>query len=195
MENTFHRYLNLPFEIEKPEILKFTDRYEHFEMKTYCNVQMIEWLATLDLEISAIEAFHTPPGDKIDIHCDSAEIDNHVKINVTWGPEEGTTRWWNCKKMQPIFRQHIVTDISGNTEKRKPEGLVAFEENCNLVYETSTNKPSLVNVGKMHSTYNPNKTEGRWTLCFVLKHKYSESPYVHWDDALKIFSEFIEGES
>lgn len=191
MHNNFHRYLNLPFQISKPEIFLESDVYQHFEMQSYYNKELVDWLSLFDLEISAIEAFHTPPNFKIDIHCDSSNLDDHVKINVTWGPEEGVTRWWQCKKIQPIFRQHDVTDYKGNIEKKLPEGLMAFEEDCIMLYEKNTNIPSLVNVGKMHSTYNPSDNESRWTLCFVLKHKNSNSPYVVWNDALDIFEDYI----
>jgi len=192
MENTFHRYLNLPFEIKKPTNLDsfYSSEEKHIEMPGYCDQDVVKWLETFGIGIGNIEAFYTPPMGSLPIHCDESIIDNHVKINVTWGADEGVTRWWHCPSPRDNVDNHTVNK-GYEIESRQDNCLRGDEDECELVYEANTNRPSLLNVGQMHSTYNPNKTLGRWTLCFVLKPSNSCEPYIYWDEALIIFKDYF----
>ena len=46
--------------------------------------------------------------------------------------------------------------------------LKADKDDLELVYEAVINKPSLMNVGQLHDTYNPDLENSRWTLSFTL---------------------------
>lgn len=191
-DNIYHRFLNLPFELKRPKILNppFPDDYAHYEMTSYFDSDMQRFLRKLNLTIGNIEAFYTPPGGKISIHCDESTLDNHVKINTTWGPEEGRTRWWKCENVEAAgSAEAILSEYKGaSAAYRQAKCLRGYEETCEMVYEASTNRPSLINVGQMHSTYNPTD-EGRWTLCFVpcLPHR----DYIFWSEAMHIFKDYI----
>jgi hypothetical protein len=50
------------------------------------------------------------------------------------------------------------------------------------LFEAEINKPSLVNIGMFHSTWNPTE-EGRWTLSLPLINADSETRLV-WSEAL-----------
>ena len=69
------------------------------------------------------------------------------------------------------------------------DNLWAEEEDCELLYEANTNRPSLVNVGVLHGTHNPTDT-GRWTLCFVPVDK--KRKFLHWDTCIDIFKDYIQ---
>jgi hypothetical protein len=63
----------------------------------------------------------------------------------------------------------------------------AKEENCELVYEKVINQPSLMNIGQLHSTYNPDNIADRWTLCFTLLKQNGD--HLQFDEALEIFKD------
>ena len=85
--------------------------------------------------------------------------------------------------------------VSDDFSERTHHNLVALKEDCELVHEANTNKISLVNVGRLHSTYNPDSTQGRWTLCFVPASLNLEGRrYLTFEEAVKAFEDYIEGD-
>ena len=204
MLNKYHRYLNLPFEIRKPQICNVKPKdLKHYDIP-YHKDENIEKLANqLGLIIVNTELFYTPGGKKLPIHIDDWKQDDHVKINVSWGPPEGTTRWWNApnftEKEEYNSNYRSINEYdnvkSENFSDRHHRSIVLKEEECELVYEANTDQPSLVNVGTFHSSYNPTE-EGRWTLCFILGYNKDDwDNLVPWDKALDLFKEFIDGEN
>jgi hypothetical protein len=201
LENIYHRFLNLPFEIERPEITyTIPDKLRHETLSIPFD-EMNRWLRSLNLMCLQREVFYTPPGGgAMPIHLDKPLMDNRVKINLTWGPEEGRTRWWKLK--DGIGLDDVATPTDLNVYKStgfsddKHDNLLFTEETCEMVYEASTNRPSLLNIGQLHSTYNPG-TEGRWTVCYQIGWRI---PRMHdgndnslkFNDALKVFGPIIE---
>ena len=102
MDNIYHRHLKLPFQIQKP--LYFEKTFDTPHQKTFLkgenhsNETITSWLKRIGCGIGAVECFYTPPSSSIPIHTDDLDAD-HVKINMTWGPEGGVTRWWRTKKI------------------------------------------------------------------------------------------------
>ena len=150
----------------------------------------------INLKVINTEVFHTPGGQKLPIHIDDWKEDDHVKINISWGPPEGTTRWWkpNNFDINEYDGSHNSNqDVNkldySNFSDRHHKSIIKTEEECKLVYEANTDKPSLVNVGTFHSSYNPTE-QGRWTLCFVLG--YGLDDLLSWDKAENIFKDYIE---
>jgi len=205
MENIYHRYLNLPFEISKP--LYFgktfdTPQQKNFLEDEHSNEVVISWLKELGCGIGCVECFYTPPLASIPIHTDDMDSD-HVKINMTWGPEGGVTRWWKTKKITPMSdttkAENHLTDSSSslkdNFSKTRDYSVnpfrIAKEEDSEIVFEANTNIPSLLNVGLPHSTYNPSKTQGRWTICFVPTFK---NKMIKMSIALRVFKKYIINE-
>jgi hypothetical protein len=190
MDNSFHRYINLPFEIVKPA--HFEEHHDQPKHQAYLDTEadyakpMLAWLKQFGLKCEFIESFYTPAGGgSIPPHTDNAILTDMVKINITWGPEEGTTKWWSASRIR-VF--HATPEITENTNKNQT-CLLADEKDCTLLYSANTNRPSLIQVGAIHSTYNPG-TVGRHTLCFLL---YTEDmEHLTWDNAMDIFKDYIE---
>jgi hypothetical protein len=157
---------------------------------------IIKWIESFNLKVSnVIEGFYTPAkGGILPIHNDTVNISNAVKINFTWGPSNSVTRWW-----QVIDNTNLIT-IHPDNSQIEAAGIVpdikihsachAKEKNCKLVHEQVINRPSLMNIGQLHSTYNPHLTEDRWTLCFTLLKPNKN--HVQFDEALEIFESFID---
>jgi hypothetical protein len=185
MENKYHRYLNLPFEIEPLEIFKnLGSEIKHFYINDYTFPLVKELFDDLKIVLYLKEVFYTPPFSKIPIHTDHGTYTNHAKINITWGPEEGVIQWWKSNKVT-----HKLLNGYENSTKEIHNNLWAEEKDCEFLFEANTNKPSLVNVGILHGTNNPTP-HGRWTLCFVPTKNTGK--FIHWDEAIKIFKDYID---
>jgi len=169
--------------MDKPENFKQLNENDYMIMEDNSIIpdHILKWLDSLGLWSIHTEAFYTAPNDKIFIHCDTPEIDNHVKINFTWGSELSTTRWWKLKEGSE-YQTSNVKDGGGI--------LLAQEKDCDLLYEQVINKPSLLNVGILHSTYNPTN-EGRWTLSLVIAEKEKQE-LLRWNDALVFLKKYID---
>lgn len=197
MQNRFHKYINLPFEIVKPEECNtFWDYANHIpvEQSHSSAAPVIEWLNRYNVDSVDVEIFYTPPnGGTIPPHTDSPSFNDQTKINVTWGPDIGETRWWTSNKWYEFSYagEETAEDHKGKTHKDL-KVLRADEENCELIYSANTNRPSLINVGQLHSTYNPGEV-GRHTLCFNLIHLGgSKSNPLVWDEAIEVFKDILE---
>jgi len=200
MNNIYHRYLNLPFKITKPPICNIPlKELKHQHIPYHVDPQIESFINKFNLRILNTEVFFTPGGKSLPIHIDNSELDNHVKINISYGPPEGTTRWWEPlnfdheKEYNDQFDNELSNEdtqtLSGLKDTYLQHRSIRLkEEDCKLIYEANTNKPSLVNVGTFHSSYNPTNV-GRWTLCFVIG---NDNGYLYWDDAVKVFQDYIE---
>lgn len=181
-ENRYHRYLDIPVDPKINLFLK-TDYdpmyYKHIAVeKEEINPDLIYWFDQFDIQLTWFEAFYTPPyGGKIPIHADTPTLCDVVKVNWTWGAPGSKLIWWEVKDEKNL--EKFKTEFGS-------EYLTAEERHCKHVYEAEINKPSLVNIGQLHSTWNPTE-EGRWTLSLPLIEKYS-STRVLWDDAITKFN-------
>ena len=191
MENIYHRYINLPFEIERPKITcDFPNQIRHEAINHHVDQKMVDFNNSLGLKVTHTEVFYTPPnGDKIPIHTDLPALDNRVKINVTWGPEEGVIRWFRHNDLSKLYHNSNEVYKGGGFSDEEHQNLLAEEEDCTLVYEANTNKPSIVNVGQLHGTYNPGDY-GRWTLCFHIC-RQDINDFLDFETALKYYKDYI----
>lgn len=193
--NIYHQYINLPFNLTKPEIAKsgYPDYPKHAVLTDYEDPNIEPFLDSLGLKCNHTEVFYTPPnGGKIPLHTDLPALDNRVKINLTWGPENGTMRWWVARDEASIIdgskmTEEQATAAYGDFSAEAHQNLIAQEEDCDMVYEAITNTPSLVNVGQLHSTYNPGDY-GRWTLCF---HLAVGEDFLDWDTAQVVLKDYL----
>jgi len=202
-ENIYHRYLTLPFEFTKPE--KFNYAGERFavameESDVYQPFR--EWIQSLGLELSNIlEAFYTcPGGSDVPLHADPGMLPGTAdvcKLNFTWGPEDSTTRWYKIRD-ETKYEKFYGGTASGSNKKFYKAGInpdididysiIADFDDCDLVYEAVINKPSLINVGQLHSTWNPGD-EYRWTFCFVL---LENNEPITMERGCEIFKNYID---
>lgn len=180
-----HQYLNLPV---MPEIDLFRlfpdnpDQLNHVAVDpSMLNKEFVDFMEIIPgLRIPSWEAFYTPPGGKIWIHGDSDKITDFARINLSWGPNDSELVWWEPKtgvKLEPI-----VTAFGENY-------LRADEKDCNVIHRAVINRPSIVQVGMLHSTWNPGPG-GRWTLAIPLAEK-SEPKRVSFEMAVAMFADYV----
>ena len=185
-ENIYHRYLDIPV---SPGIDLFNDII--YDPEKICHVSIddslinpkfIEWLSEFNFGYYFIEAFYTPPnGGKIHIHTDTATVSDAVKINLTYGAPGGKIVWWHPEHQDKVESKETGFDA---------QYLTTEEQYCKKLYEADTNKPSLVQVGLFHSTWNPS-TEGRWTLSFPIIDK-TTNDRITWEEAHNRFQNVIK---
>jgi hypothetical protein len=194
MENIYHRYVRVPFEIVRPDFsYEYPDESKHVVISAsdYNASELVKFLGGFGISITDMESFYTRPnGGELPIHTDMPVIDNRVKLNMTWGPEEGTTRWWKAKDQKTLQRNFVQKYSDLEFTDAEHDNLLIKKSDADLVYEASTNRPSLVNVGQLHSTYNPSD-QGRWTICFILGNAETGT-YLDWKTAVKKFGYYLE---
>jgi hypothetical protein len=161
-----------------------------------------EWIESHGLTISnVLEAFYTKPnGGRVPLHADTGYqrpgVNDICKLNFTWGPLDSTTRWYRVKDESKLINHKFGKDASN--KKFYDIGIepdidishiwIAECQDVDLVYEAVIDRPSLLNISQLHSTWNPSPTEHRWTLCFTLLENGQALPFTR---ALQIFKDYI----
>lgn len=192
--NTYHRYLKLPFEFKKPNFFdkELATPFIMMMERSCVDKNFLDWTAQFPVKISnVIEAFYTPAmGGALPIHADYGKICDITKLNFTWGPDNSVTRWWKVKdekflriETAPFKYPFIVADFETDLVG------VADEHDCDKVFEKVIDRPSLMNVGQLHSTYNPGN-QSRWTLSFTVLNQ--DNSHLTFAESLKIFREVID---
>ena len=183
MVNTFyHKYLNLPFDFPKPKRFNQTpDGYTVLVDRDAIYPPFEEWINSLGLKISnVLEAFYTKPnGGRVPLHSDTSYMPGThdiCKLNFTWGPLDSTTQWYRIKDESKLQKYEFGKE--GANKKFYDAGIIpdidieyvlyADLKDGELVYEAVIDRPSLLNISQLHTTWNPSSTEDRWTLCFTL---------------------------
>ena len=203
MTNTvYHKYLNLPFVFPKPERFNHSaNNYSVLINRDQIYPPFEEWINSLGLKISnVLEAFYTAPnGGRVPLHSDTSYLpgtNDICKLNFTWGSPDSTTQWYKIKDESKL-QKYYINGKNANT-KFLEAGIVpdidieyvlfANREDAELVYETVIDRPSLLNISQLHSTWNPSLTEDRWTLCFTL---LENGELLTVERALEIFKNYI----
>ena len=201
--NVYHRYLNLPFQYPKPERFNNpVDNYNVLINREEIHGPFKEWIESHGLDISnVLEAFYTKPnGGRVPLHADTGYqrpgINDICKLNFTWGPLDSTTRWYRVKDDSKLINHKFGKDASN--KKFYDIGIepdidishiwIAEWEDVDLVHEAVIDRPSLLNISQLHSTWNPSPTEHRWTLCFTL---LENGQALTFAKALQIFKDYI----
>jgi hypothetical protein len=182
--NNYHRFINLPFDVPKPERFNHpADIFINYMGHEVVPAEMFPWLESLGLTLSNIvEGFYSGPnkGRKINVpvHNDQTtkpgEFDA-VKINMTWGPQDSVTQWWNLKetgRLQEIRHDHNIVNQGFKAAGITPDincyrCWTANPNDLEFAFEKTITGPSLLNVGQLHSVKNPSKDQMRWTLSFT----------------------------
>jgi hypothetical protein len=199
----YHKYLNLPFDFPKPSSFdQPPDGYTMLVNRDQIYPPFEEWINSLGLKISnVLEAFYTKPnGGRVPLHSDTSYIpgtNDICKLNFTWGPADSTTQWYRIKDESKLQKYYFGE--GGANKKFYEAGIVpdidieyvlfADHEDAELVYEAVIDRPSLLNISQLHSTWNPSPIEDRWTLCFTL---LENGELLTVKRALEIFKEYIE---
>lgn len=200
--NIYHRYLSLPFTYPKPKQFNIPTTVHDALLEEPIFKPFEDWIKGFNLTISnVIEAFHTKPnGGRLVLHADTGlyKPGEHdmCKLNFTWGPNDSTTRWYKIKDESKLIVRYHSPDGSNKKvfdAKIKPDIdisclLLAKWEDVDLVHEVVIDRPSLLNISQLHSTWNPSPTEGRWTLCFI---PLEFGKPITFQRSLEIFKDYI----
>lgn len=200
--NIYHRYLELPFTYPKPERFNSgCDQFTTLLTKQEIYKPFQQWVESFGLKISNIlEGFYTAPnGGRVPLHADTPQTpgENDIcKVNFTWGSLDSTTQWYKIKDESKI-QKHYLNDADAN-KKFEEAGIVpdidisyvlfADWDDADLVHEVVIDRPSLLNISQLHSTWNPSPTEHRWTLCFTL---LNDDKPLTFEKAKELFKEYI----
>ena len=211
MKNIYHRYIELPFDFIKPDWENVKRTYsseqkegsEYYDIKEkgdtdvyFCHTpendeKVTEFLDRFNLFYDSKLLFYTKSNDEIKVHIDNNKeeiysakadnfIDNHAKLNITWEPKGGKLRWWELND-----NNDVKIDTHTYKDGKKWHVIWANQKDCKMVYEKEIDKPSIVNTGMPHSTYNPSK-DGRLTLSYNLVKK-SNLELLTFTEALWLF--------
>jgi hypothetical protein len=180
MENTFCKHVNVPFELSLDSLNSIQARIPNrgwpMMLKFFeSDPNLLNFLAQHNIGINHAEAFYTPPGQKLFIHIDGPEINNHwTKLNWVYGGEGSKMQWWSLKN--PNKPPNVKSTPTGTP-------YMYFEpSDCDLVWSDSVGQPSLVNVGVPHSVDNTASSTGRWCLCYILEDLLSKRK-LEWSEA------------
>jgi hypothetical protein len=185
LKNIYHQFLDIPID---PKIDLFSNAdydpavYHHIKIQDeQINPELIQWLTDLNIVAPGwFEAFYTPAnGGKLPIHIDTTEICEAVKLNWTYGDPGSKLIWW---KINDISHAEILYTHG-------QQYLLANEMDCTKILEVEISKPSLVNAGQFHSTYNPTN-KGRWTLSLPLM-PIVGTQRLDWNQAITTFQDYL----
>lgn len=202
--NKYHRFIRLPFEVDKPEMFnRPADSFISYLGNSVVPPEMPTWLESLGCTLSNIvEGFYSGPTTskvRVPIHNDQTtrpgEFDA-IKINKTWGPTDSVTRWYNVKDQSKLIEiNHNKTEVNAGFAQA---GVVpdidcyrcwtSMPNNLELAFEKQITDTSILNVGQLHDTYNPDKTQMRWTISFT---PLLDGRPVRFEEALEIFKDYI----
>jgi hypothetical protein len=201
MDNIYHRYLNLPLSYPKPKRFETSSEKYSVLIDEDVHKPFLDWLSTFGLAPSnVLEAFYTPPnGGRVPLHADTATLPGEhdiCKINFTWGPSDSKTVWYKIKDESKLKKHYFGKE--GANEKFDEAGIIpdfdisyvlfAEFEDADVIHEAVIDRPSLLNISQLHSTWNPSPTEDRWTLCFTLM---ENGKPLTFNRALEIFKDYI----
>lgn len=139
------------------------------------NPDIITFLNSLSVEISAAEAFWSPPGFCGRAHIDSTGGD-YVKLNWILSGNDSQMMWYN------------VSDSITNAAGRSSIGtsiVVYAPEQIALQYQTKLHSPSIVQVGVPHHIVNGDTA--RLCISVIIKQRGQRITMAH---AQKIFADY-----
>jgi len=139
--NKLHRYLNLPFEVEKPWMYDHIDMESHREygFMHYPDIvpdQLKDWIESKGLHIGIVEFFYQEPHTEMrSIHIDSPTriyndipiISNHVKINFYFDCPKGSYMCWYEHLDPKNPDKWVIPKAPENTLKRYRSDMDLFK--------------------------------------------------------------------
>tara|TARA_Y100000385_G_scaffold278523_1_gene326883 strand:+ start:232 stop:852 length:621 start_codon:yes stop_codon:yes gene_type:complete len=200
MKNNYHRFIDLPFDIPKPQRFETPAR----QFISYLGLDVVpdamhKWAESHGLKVSnVVEGFYSGPfgsGVTVPIHTDQTDypgVADRCKINVTWGPQDSVTRWYKLRKgVEATKIEHAKNYVNDGFEEAGivpdiycPHCWTANKNDLKPVFEKVISGPSLLNIGQLHSVFNPSKDQMRWTISFAI---LKDGEPLLFADALKIF--------
>jgi len=181
MKNIYHRYLNIPVSyIPIYPVLSDTISIQHLILKRLeVSNEVHNWLDTVGLEFVKGSIFFLPPFSVVKPHIDTPEPNNIVRINWVYS---------NCNNSMEWSELTEGSEYKIDIAKTGRQYVSVDPDKCFKVFESKMDKPSLVNVGKLHGSHNGH-TES-WYFGIMVKEK-GKNNLLEWDRALEILKDYI----
>jgi hypothetical protein len=208
--NRYHRFLdirnyipNIDTSKYQTEGMRWPEFHKQLQFEDLGNDKILPWLNSLGFTSHWIEFFYTPPHDDGVIHSDNVYYADWAKLIFQFGAKGSTMRWWSSDmvlRVSTSAEQVYSTVIPERSEYSVGDRtndhyhgqvLVSREEYCKKEYEVEIGSCGLINVGPLHSSYNPTE-DRRFTVTIALIDKNKDYEHrILWDEALEAFKPYI----
>ena len=207
--NRYHRFLNIEdcipsvnFSQWNPEnVTEWAQFHKTLQLDDLNNKNLLLFLEKLNMTSGWIEVFCTPPNNSGVIHSDSPIGEEWSKLIFQYSSLGSKMRWWTSEKSFIVstdltnISKELVPEIDGYVGGDRLGGnyhgriRVAYDQDCKLEYEVEVGKCSLVNIGPLHSSYNPTN-EHRLVITIAL-FDANTGNRILWDEAVERLYEYI----
>jgi hypothetical protein len=208
--NSYHRFLdirdyipNVNTSLYKTEGIRWPEFHKQLQFEDLNNNKIKPWLHSMGFTSTWIEFFYTPPHDDGVIHSDNVYYADWAKLIFQFGGKGSTMRWWKSDMVMRVStsaEQVCSTQIPERSEYNigdrtndhyHGQVLVTREQYSSIQHEVEVGDCSLVNVGPLHSSYNPTNDK-RFTITIALMDKNtSYERRILWDEALEAFKPYL----
>jgi hypothetical protein len=208
--NNYHRFLNIEDCIpnvdfsqwDTDSVTEWAQFHKNLTLEELNNPNLLQLLDSLNMTSGWIEVFCTPANSKGVIHSDSPIGEEWSKLIFQYGAPGSKMRWWTSDKIHIVstdltevskeeisdIDQYIGGDRSGGHYHGKIQ--VAYDEDSKLEYEVEVGKCSLINIGPLHSSYNPTN-EKRLVVTVALFDAMS-GQRILWNEALNRLKDYVK---
>ena len=207
--NRYHRFLDISdcspnvdftqWSIES--VSEWAQFHKTLTLEELNNPNLLQMLEKLNMTSGWIEVFCTPPNSGGVIHSDSPIGEEWSKLIFQYGALGSKMRWWSSDHIHVVstdlkevstdqisdIENYVGGDRSGGHYHGKIQ--VAYEKDSKLEYEVEVGLGSLINIGPLHSSYNP--TDEHRIAITVALFDSSNGRRILWDEAEERLNEYI----
>lgn len=208
--NRYHRFLDIPDCIPNVDftqwniesVSEWAQFHKTLTLEDLNNSNLLQMLEKLNMSSGWIEVFCTPPNSSGVIHSDSPIGEEWSKLIFQYTAPGSKMRWWTSEKIHIVstdltevstdqisdIENYVGGDRSGGHYHGKIQ--VAYESDSTLDYEIEVGLGSLINIGPLHSSYNP--TNEHRIVITVALFDASSGRRILWDEALDRMKDYVK---
>lgn len=208
--NRYHRFLDISDCIPNVDftqwniesVSEWAQFHKTLTLEDLNNSNLIQMLENLNMSSGWIEVFCTPPNSSGVIHSDSPIGEEWSKLIFQYTAPGSKMRWWTSEKIHIVstdltevstdqisdIENYVGGDRSGGHYHGKIQ--VAYESDSTLDYEVEVGLGSLINIGPLHSSYNP--TDEHRLVVTVALFDASSGRRILWDEALDRMKDYVK---
>lgn len=176
--NVYHRPINIPFEIDHPQLIPPQGRRLSILKYDIVDDRVLSFIDSCDAYLVHSEYFVFPPGGSIIIHTDDSSLMSMCKLNTFIGT--GLLRWFDPL---PEFRNKEVSHSDIGTPYLRFK-----DEEVTLAYQDQMMGDYIINPGIPHNFLN-NSSLPCWVVSFLLFDKHTDT-FLKFEDAAERFSKY-----
>lgn len=208
--NRYHRFLDISDCIPNVDftqwniesVSEWAQFHKTLTLEDLNNSNLLQMLEKLNMSSGWIEVFCTPPNSSGVIHSDSPIGEEWSKLIFQYTAPGSKMRWWTSEKIHIVstdltevstdqisdIENYVGGDRSGGHYHGKIQ--VAYESDSTLDYEVEVGLCSLINIGPLHSSYNP--TDEHRLVVTVALFDASSGRRILWDEALDRMKDYVK---